>query len=237
MSQQIRQRHSAGGHSADQADSLMMKSPGGGLSAKSLLESSPGQHGPALKLHVPAIYQISPTCFQRILSSGWVPGFMAPHWTERHLVQLGSFLYRFTSERSSEPKGSPIQLETVEARVVSEDEYLDGLELMFQQLPAGYDAVFVVSTFDKTQYFAVSSEEESTTWVNSMREGRQAAITRSLGHSSNVPYPKSWEYFDRLGASLMKRKERIKHKMAEKEMEMTSFDAGSGGSLPRGYYG
>lgn len=215
----------------------MMPSPSGGLSAKSLLESSPVQHGSALKLHVPAIFKISPTCFQRILSSGWVPGFLSPYWAERHMIQLGSFLYRFESERSSEPKGSPIQLETVEARFVDEGEYHDGLEMMFQQLPPGCDAVFSVSTFGKTQYFAVSSKEECTTWVNSLREGRQAAITRSMGHSSNVPYPKSWQYFDSLGLSLMKRKERIKQKMAEKEMEMTSFDAGLGGSLPRGYYG
>lgn len=215
----------------------MMKSPGGSLSAKSLLESSPALHGSALKLHVPAIFKISPTCLQRILSSGWVPDFMAPHWTERHLVQTGSFLYRFESERSLEPKGSPVQLETAEARVVDEDEYLEGLELMFQRLPPGCEAVFTVSTFGKVQYFAVSSKEECTTWVNSLREGRQAAITRSMGHSNNVPYPKSWEYFDSLGGSLMKRKERIKQKIAEKEMEMTSFDAGPGTSMPRGYYG
>lgn len=215
----------------------MTRSTRGGLSAKSLLESSPAQQGSALKLRVPAVFKISPTCFQRILLSGWVPGFLSPCWTERHLIQLGSFLYRFETKQSHEPKGSPIQLETVEARFVGADEYHDGLEMMFQQLPPGCDAVFTVSTFGKTQYFAVSTKEECTTWVNSLREGRQAAITRSMGHSSNVPYPESWQYFDNLGASLMKRKERIKQKMAEKEMEMTSFDGGSGGSLPRGYYG
>lgn len=237
MSQELRQRHSAGGSIAEQSDRLIMTSPSGGLSAKSLIESSPAQHGSALKLHVPAIFKISPTCFQRILSSGWVPAFMSPYWTERQLTQMGSFLYRFESEQSSEPKGSPIMLETIEAKAVSEDEYLEGLEMMFRHLPPGCDAVFAVSTFGKRQYFAVSSKEECTTWVNSLREGRQAAITRSMGHSSNVPYPKSWQYFDGLGMSLMKRKERIKQKMAEKEMEMTSLDGGPGGSLPRGYYG
>eukprot|EP00567_Pseudictyota_dubia_P008387 CAMPEP_0197440770 /NCGR_PEP_ID=MMETSP1175-20131217/7193_1 /TAXON_ID=1003142 /ORGANISM="Triceratium dubium, Strain CCMP147" /LENGTH=214 /DNA_ID=CAMNT_0042970939 /DNA_START=171 /DNA_END=815 /DNA_ORIENTATION=+ len=214
-----------------------MKASGGGLSAKSLIESSPAQHGPALKLHVPAIYKISPTCLQRILSSGWFPESMSPHWIERHLVQAGSFLYRFETDQSSEPKGTPVQLAAVEARAVGEDEYLEGLELMFRQLPPGSDAVFSVSTFGKTQYFAVSSKEECSTWVNSLREGRQSAITRTMGHSSHVPYPKSWEYFDTLGSSLMKRKERIKQKMAEKEMEMTTLDAGVGGSLHRGYYG
>jgi len=234
--QQIRQRHSAGIASASQAQFLMTTPSRGGLSAASLLESSPAQHGRALKLHVPAIYRISPTCLQNLLSSGWCPTFLSPYWTDRHLVQIGKFLYRFQDEHSAEPKGSPIPLDAIEARVVDEQEYHDGVELMFQQLPPDCEAVFSVSTFGKTQYFAVSSTEECTTWVNSLREGRQAVITRSMGHSSQVPYPKSWEYLDGLGTSLLKRKERIKQKLAEKEMEMTTYD-NQGGSLPRGYYG
>lgn len=106
-------------------------------------------------------------------------------------------------------------------------------------LPPGCSAVFTVSTFGKSQYFAVSTREEATTWINSLREARQAAITRSMGHASHVPYPKSWEYYDGLGTSLYRRKERIWKRLEEsnmKQMEMNTV-GDVAGSMPRGYYG
>jgi hypothetical protein len=59
-----------------------------------------------------------------------------------------------------------------------------------------------------------------------------------MGHTGNIPYPKSHAYFDNLGRNLLKSKERIQSKIEEsqvREMDMSGF--GEGGALPRGYYG
>uniref|UniRef100_A0A7S2A8X6 PH domain-containing protein n=1 Tax=Trieres chinensis TaxID=1514140 RepID=A0A7S2A8X6_TRICV len=236
MSQEIRHRNVGQGSGSGETQNLVMGRPSGSLSAKALLDSSPTQQGSVMKLHVPSIYVIAPTCLQRILSSGWLPEFMSPYWTDRHMVLIGKFLYRFENEFSSEPKGAPVPVEAVEARCLSGEEDLDGMEFAFRNLPPGCNSVFIVSTFGKTQYFGVATKEECTTWVNSLRESRQAAITRSMGHSEHVPYPARWKYFDGLGTSLLKSKERIKKRLAEtnvREMEMTSLE---GTYISRGHF-
>ena len=75
-------------------------------------------------------------------------------------------------------------------------------------------------------------------WVNSLRQARQEAVTRSMGHAPADSYRKAWSYFDGLGKNLVKSKERIRRKMEEqgmREMEMSSLSPGGG--LPRGIYG
>jgi len=238
MVQELRQRSTSKKAEQSEPESSTMPIFGGGLSAESLIKSSPAQHGTVLKLHVPVIYVLSPTCFQQMLTSGWFPAFMTPQWTERHLVSLGEYLYRFKTEVSKEPKGAPTPHKMIDAKIIDEDQDLDGMEFTLKKLPSGFKYVFAVSTFSKTQYFAVSSREECVTWVNTLREAKQGAITRSMGHSEHFPYLSSWRYFDGLGSSLMKSKDRIKKKLADanrKEVEMASFSA-SGDIAPRGYY-
>lgn len=214
-----------------------------GLSAKSLLESSPAQDGMVLKLHVPALYPFIPTCLKRLLASQWLkPLHLSPRWAERHLILLGKYCYRFTDTAASSPKGSPVPVEAVNVHICdrSDDGMMDdGMQFMWDHLPPGCSAVFSVSTFGKTQYFAVSTREEANTWVNSLREARQAEITRSMGHASHVPYPRSWEYYDSLGTSLLRQKDRIRKRLQESNMKQMDINGlgDAGGSMPRGYYG
>lgn len=225
------------------ADAPFGAAGGRGLSAQVLLNSSPAQDGIVLKLHVPALYPFVPSCLQRILSSRWLRVLnMYPRWTERHLVLIGKYLYRFTDDNATQPKGAPVPVEAINVHVCerggeAED---DDMEFIWDYLPPGCDSIFTVSTFGKTQYFAVTNREESSTWVNSLREARQSEITRSMGHASNMPYPAAWKYIDSLGTSLVKSKDRVRKKLAEtnmKQMDVSAFGGDVAGPLPRGYFG
>lgn len=237
MSQHLRQRNVGRG-----SNSGSVVGNGVSLSSRYLLDASPSFEGIVLKLHVPFLYTIFPTCLQRVLASRWLARLhFAPRWEERHLILLGNYVYRFSNSKE-QPKGAPVPVDVASSHAVVQGGEWDGIhygmEFVLDSLPPGYDSVFALSTFGKTQYFAVSSKLECTTWINSLQEARQAAITRSMGHAAHVPYPKSWENFDRLGGNLLRKKERIKKRMAEsdmKQMEMSTGDVA--GSLPRGYFG
>jgi hypothetical protein len=58
-----------------------------------------------------------------------------------------------------------------------------------------------------------------------------------MGHAARDSYPQQWTYFDSLGASLVERKDRIRHRMEQsnlRELEMMSLT--DAGNAPRGYY-
>jgi hypothetical protein len=212
----------------------ILRQTGAGLSVNAMISASPSQHGAVYKLQVPVLFSVLPEFLQRLICSWSCLAFLAPKWKERYLIQMGNYLYRFKDAQSSTPKGAPVPLEEADVRLMSLHE--DGVE--FVALPSSVRACFVVSTLRKKHFYGVSSKEEAMTWVKSMEDGRQEATRRSMGHTRNVPYPKSWEYFDNLGKNLLKSKERIKTKMYERElreMEMTNF--GERGPAPRGYYG
>uniref|UniRef100_A0A7S0AM20 PH domain-containing protein n=1 Tax=Minutocellus polymorphus TaxID=265543 RepID=A0A7S0AM20_9STRA len=223
----------------DANSSLASGGGGRGLSARVLLNSSPAQEEMVLKLHVPALYPFVPSCLQRVLSSRWLRVLnLYPRWTERHLILIGKYLYRFTDDNAAKPKGAPVPVEAINTHVcAAEDD--DDMDFIWDHLPPGCDSIFTVSTFGKTQYFAVTSREDANTWVNSLREARQSAITRSMGHASHVPYPAAWQYIDSLGVSLARSKDRIHKKLAESKMKQ--MDIGTfgdvAGPMPRGYYG
>ena len=236
MPQGLRNRSAIGTSmrkSQDNEDVLMRA--GAGLSASAMINASPSQQGTVFKLQVPLLYSVLPAFLQRIICSWSCLACLAPIWKERYLIQIGNFLYRFEDSQSKTPKGAPVALDSVQVRMASSLNE-DGME--FAALPPGVGAVFCVSTYRKRQYYAVSSREETVAWTNSIRDGREEATRRSMGHTQNVPYPKSWEYFDNLGMNYLNSKERIKSKLAEKEakeMEMTNFV--EGGPIPRGYFG
>ena len=226
----LRQRKIPGssGMQNDETESSIIREEGIGLSAETLTDSSPQHHGPVLKLHIPLFFDMLPVCFQRILL---VIG-ISPSWKQRYLILCGSFLYKFKDNTSKIPKGSPFEVKTTTIEILTLDESPE-----IGSLPPGYSTVFSVCTLRKKHYYAVRDKEEAMLWIRSMTEAKQEIITRTMGHSK-VPYPKSWAYFDSLGASLVKSKERIRKRMEDsrlREMEMTSFT--EGGPLPRGYYG
>jgi len=204
---------------------------GSGLSAKSMIDSSPQHHGIVLKLHIPLLYSILPLFLQRIVNAFSILSFMAPSWKQRYLVLCGSFLYKFNDETAEVPKGSPFDMETIAVKTI------DGTLPELSTLPPNFSSVFSVSTFQKHHYYAVMDQEEALIWIRTLKEARQEIIKRNMGHSSGMPYPQSWAYFDSLGRSLVKSKQRIRQRMEDynmREMEMSSFEAGS---LARGYHG
>lgn len=204
------------------------------LSARALLAASPIHSAPAMKIHVPAMYTFLPATAQWFLSR-CCPRSWSPQWKRRYLIALGEYLYRFKDEDGSSPKGAPIPAATTDARIITSNDVEDGeFSPVLDVLPDGCNAVFEVSSIGKTQYFAVESREEAMLWVNSLRQMRQDAITRNMGHSKDIPYPKEWKSFDASAKRLKDQKARIKSKleaMDRKEQEMRSL---GGGSAPMG---
>jgi len=107
-----------------------------------------------------------------------------------------------------------------------------------ESFPSGTTCVFVVTTARKKHYYAAPFREMARMWVTSLRQARQEAITRSMGHAAADSYPAAWEQFDRLGESEVARKDRIRSKVQElsqRELEMSALN--DGGPIPRGYFG
>lgn len=213
-----------------------MRHPGTGLSAASLIDSAPQQHGVVLKLHIPVLYTILPEFLQRFILSWSVLSFLAPSWKQRHLILCGSYLYKFKDRSSSIPKGAPFEIDSLNVDLVRMGDNIREIGIL--SLPPGYTSIFKVSTLRRVHHYAVADVEEAMMWVRSINEARQECITRNMGHASNFPCPKSWTYFDSLGSSLVKSKDRIRLRMEEsrlREMEMTDFS--DGGPIPRTYLG
>jgi hypothetical protein len=211
----------------------ILKEQGAGLVAKALVDSSPQQHDIVLKLHIPVLYNIIPSCLLRIIRALDFLSICLPSWKQRYLILCGSFLYKYKDQSSQVPKGEPFHVETATAKIVMK-EYSPHVG----SLPPGFDTIFSVSTMRRKHYYAVRDNEEAMIWIRSMQQARQEAITRNMGHAQHVPYPKSWQYFDSLGKSLVKSKERIKERLEGarlREMEMSNF--AEAGPLPRGYHG
>ncbi len=224
---QIRQRYSSGrsgtstSTSGEQIDSF---TPGAGLSARAMIDSAPQHHGRVQKLHIPVFYSLLPAFIQRFILAWSCLKSFAPSWKERHLILCGSYLYKFKDTNSSTPKGSPFDIEKLNTDVIRTSDLSE-----IGNLPVGYSSIFTVSTLRRKHYYAVADNEEALLWVRSLHEARHEAITRNMGHASNVPYPVKWKHFDSLGNSLVKSKDRIKEKL-----EMTSLTEEQ---MPRGYYG
>ena len=208
------------------------------LSARALLAASPVHSSPAMKIHVPAVYSFLPATVQWLLSR-FCPKSLSPQWKPRYLIALGEYIYRFKDENGSSPKGTPIPAIMTDIRLLSNDD-IDGADfnILLEMLPVGYEAIFEISSIGKTQYFAVQSREEATLWVNTLRQMRQDAISRSMGHTHGSPYPPKWKSFDASAKRLSDKKTRIKNKLEEmnrKEQEMQSLGGGAAG-VNIGYY-
>jgi hypothetical protein len=217
-----------------------------------MLKASPQNHGTVLKLHVNLLYSVLPLFLQKlilripILSSS----FLAPKWKQRYLILLGSYVYKFSHKAMADPavfadktKGTPIPIESIHVHVLqgpNDTEALNASDVTaataLSLLPPEYTAVFVITTARKSNYYAVPCRSDATTWVNSLRQARQEAVTRRMGHAPADSYPQqSWSYFDKLGESLVKTNERIRQRLEQqgmREMEMSSLSPG-GGLAPR----
>lgn len=226
------------------------------LSARALLSASPVHTSVVYKMNIPIIYSLLPYTVRWILHRCF-PRSWSPRWKCRRLIALGSYIYKFDEFNDNDdsdggklpPKGLPIPVSTADVRIVSnrgsgdddDDNAPESIgELLFSTLPEGCHAIFEVSSGGKTQYFAVKTLEEANTWVSTLRQMKQDTITRSMGHSTNVPYPVRWESFDTSAHRLIEKKSRIKSKMESldrREQEMqTMGGAGVTSGITMGYY-
>uniref|UniRef100_A0A7S1GLU0 PH domain-containing protein n=1 Tax=Cyclophora tenuis TaxID=216820 RepID=A0A7S1GLU0_CYCTE len=231
MSQELRRRKT--GNVAPSSPGVVFDdAANSGLRASSMLDASPTLHGEAMKLHLPVLYAICPDFLQGLIQSIWCFSSMRPQWKKRYLILVGGFLYKFASNTSTQPKGSPVAVNAVDVHVVEIME--DDEELRGVTMPSGYEGIVCVSSLRKKQYYALASREDADLWVTSLRERRHETIRRSMGHAANMPYPNAWAHFDSLASSLVKRKERIRKRL--QEVSARDMDVAAG-SMPRGYFG
>lgn len=217
-----------------------MKQRSTGLNVQSMQAASPQQDGMVMKLHVSPLYSILPRFLQKWILKLWFLSFLRPSWKPRYLMLLGSYLYKFKDgdqrNINQQPKGAPVPIDGIDAHLVGANE--NSVVALTQQLLVGHSTVFCISTLRKQYYYACVSRKEALTWVNGLREARQEAVTRSMGHAARDSYPQSWTYFDSLGANLVSSKDRIRTRIEQgnlRELEMSNLS--EGGPAPRGFYG
>jgi len=221
------------------------------LTLSNLLSSSPIHSGSVLKLSSSPLYTAVPSPVQYILS--FFPRLL-PRWKDRHLVAIGNYLYKFESNCSSlksdascSVKGSPIPLEKIQATIIAvrDDSEEKGKEeqngapheaprhIFIQDygtmyFPEGYNVILSLSTFHKTQYYALPSRKAAMTWIHSLNLGRSESIHRGLGHGGDKPVPDSWRHYDAIGkdlyASKLRVKERLERMHSRKGMGMGMVD-------------
>lgn len=228
-----------GGVDSTATSAMMLNYDESLLSAPNLLAVSPIHSSPVMKIHIPAIYSFLPATIQWILMR-CCPKNWTPRWKRRYLIAVGEYIYRFKDENDVSPKGSPIPVIMADVRIVSNENVVDDdLPFALEILPVGYQAVFEISSIGKTQYFAVENREEASLWVNTLRQMRQDAISRSMGHTHGNPYPTKWKALDTSAKRLKDKKTRIKSKLEEmnrKEQEMQSLGGGGTVGANMGYY-
>jgi hypothetical protein len=245
MSQQLRQRSKIPPDTTARMDHDDFPKMGAGLTVPQMLQASPQHHGLVMKLHVSPLYAILPLFLQKLVARIWCLSFLAPKWESRYLILLGSFLYKFTDKAPSNPnitpKGSPVPIETIDVEIIEPSLLArehHPMAIALQELPLGLKCVFSVSRLHKKHYYATADREQATSWLNSLREARQEAITRRMGHAPDASFPKAWTNFDNLGRNLMKSKDRIRARIEDhnlRELEMSNVV--EGGPFPRGYHG
>lgn len=233
MQQEMRQRKNSPSPTASPSDSRRQTA----LSAPNMLQASPQHHEYVMKLRIPAFFTILPRFVQKLVCQFKLLSFLAPRWERRFLILLGGYLYKFTNDTdpTKEPKGSPVSMSSVDINVL--DPATDAALAVLPPPPA-CEGVFLVSTLGKKRYYATPTAQDAETWVNSLRQAREEAVKRSMGHAPADSYPTKWTHYDHLGKRLADRKDRIRRRLQEsnvRELEMSSMTEGA--AAPRGYYG
>ena len=206
-----------------------------GLVAPNLLRSSPQHEGSVLKLHVPIFYSVLPLFLQTLAQKiPCISRLLAPRWERRHLILVGSFLYRFLDDKHPRkgPKGSPLALSAMSFEILSLQRLQDEVGLC--PPPTGH--VIAISTIRKRHYYAVQSREAASEWICALQLARQEAITRSMGHVPSGSFPKSWAYYDTIGANYAERKERIRVTAEMRNLQEMENSLNDAGPMASGYF-
>lgn len=101
---------------------------------------------------------------------------LRPLWQRRFFVISGRFLYRYASPESHVPKGAPLPLESLQVRVLGEEEG--------EEERAIVPFLFLISTLSKEMVVAAETEDARRTWVQQLNRAKQRAIKENLGHAA-----------------------------------------------------
>lgn len=237
MQQVIRQRKM---HSNPTVDSSSTRAAA--LSVPIMMQASPQHYDYVMKLRVPLFFSILPRFLQKIICRFSILSFLAPSWERRFVILLGSYLYKFRndSDPRAEPKGTPLEIDSLDINLLDVDHIREEeAAVAFSLLPPpGCSGGFMVSNLRKKHFFACATSQDAATWVNSLRQARDEAVKRRMGHAPMDSYPVEWTRYDRLGKILVDRKERIRRRMEEsnlRELEMSNISEGA--NAPRAYFG
>ena len=116
-------------------------------------------------------------------------------------------------------------------------------KIVLEDIPSFHNCngYFTITAHGKSKHYATETQLEAQTWLNTLHQARQECITTFMGHSRK-PMSRQVEYANRMGKSIVERKERITNLIRKKELDEIELMClnGSGGStsaLPRGYFG
>ena len=104
-------------------------------------------------------------------------------WKSRFFILSGTYLFRYTSDSGSKPKGVPLPVDCCSFRAASTEE--EDQAAAAGQTPRGVG--FVVSTVRKEYHLRADSVQERNTWLRMLRASKQRAIKEHLGHAPVNP--------------------------------------------------
>lgn len=188
-------------------------------SLETALDSQPQHHSIVHKLHKPILLQFLPQFLLSLLT--WCCGIRPVTWKERHLVLLGSYLYRF-DPATGKCKGSPLEVTSISASSVSTTaEIATDKALNEQQQHASSTTLLRISTFTKDYTFYCSGDDSKNTiqtWCHVIQQAQAETHRRELGHVTDAAaIPPRWRHWDAHGRSVAQHKLRVRRRNAEKQ--------------------
>ena len=192
---------------------------------------------PVQKLSVPTFFLFLPSWMQRWIFSASFLSFLWPTWKTRHLVLLGSYLYRFETTHGT-LKGSPVLISPLNIHVLDDMDDDKAVPLAVRWASRRFEpsSILCLRTLTQSHYYTCASSADARLWLTSICDAQQEAVRRSMGHVANASaIPVQWRHWDAVGRRVAQRKERIRRRLAAIEITSTSTEVS--GLYPRGYYG
>ena len=120
MLSSLRQRSQQGNNTtAVEATTMSSQCPSSSIQLDAASQAFPQQSSPVQKLSVPSFFLFLPSWMQRWIFSVSFLSFLWPTWKTRHLVLLGSYLYRFQTTHGT-LKGSPVLISPLNIHVLDD---------------------------------------------------------------------------------------------------------------------
>ena len=150
---------------------LMEKSSSSRPSAHQLLSSEP--------LHSGYLRKRS----RHVLWHMLLPRCCKDTWKSRFFVLAGTYLFRYSSEHGSSPKGVPLPMDACSFRSATAEEEDEAAAV--GQVPRGVG--FVVSTVRKEYHLRADTAAERAQWLRVFQTTKARAIKERLGHATANP--------------------------------------------------